>query len=106
MAPDTCAFISQSLNKLMTDRGNARREHLIGVYLHKPTGKFLAQCRVNSKLKHLGLFDYELGGHLVYAAFKAEQIAIAMQDPELPRGIYHGLHIQRCLLLGKLAPIP
>src|SRR5690606_37841375 len=37
---DTCVFVSQTINKFINDRGNARGEWLTGVNWHKQTEKF------------------------------------------------------------------
>jgi|TARA_Y100000310_G_scaffold159223_1_gene158753 hypothetical protein len=40
-----------------THQQNSMNNNGIGVYLHKPTGKWLAQIKVNGIGKHLGLFS-------------------------------------------------
>jgi hypothetical protein len=73
-SPDTCVFISKNLNPFIINRCADRAEYLLGVCLHKPTGKFRAGCsdpfKVNSG--HVGLFNTELEAHLAWQAKKHE----------------------------------
>jgi hypothetical protein len=56
-SPETCLFVSCEINLLLLDRGCHRGDYPQGVVMHKKTGRFQAQCRVNGKNKYLGLFN-------------------------------------------------
>ena len=77
-----CVFVPHEINLFFTDRGNARGEYQIGVSFHKASGKFVAQCAVNSKLQHLGLFDTPEEAFAAYKPFKenlCKQLALKWQ---------------------------
>lgn len=76
--PDTCVFINQAVNKFLTDSKGSRGVWPIGVYFHKGTGKFRAQCWSvdENKQKHLGLFVEAEAAHKAWLTFKLEQAKI------------------------------
>lgn len=53
---NTCVFIPQEINKVLTLRQIDRGIHPVGVYLHRPTGKYRAQISLSGQRFHLGLF--------------------------------------------------
>lgn len=64
---DTCVFVTQNLNKFLTDSGATRGEYMIGVYWNKKAEKFHAKCRDGSdKRVNLGFFNTELEAHLAW----------------------------------------
>lgn len=76
-SPQTCCFVTSSLNKFLTDSAKARGEYLLGVHLSR--GKYMACCSDpfqihtygrNSKKKFLGRFDSEEEAHLSYCICK------------------------------------
>ena len=78
----TCVFVPQEINLFFIDSGNARGEYPLGVGFHKQTGRFVAQCTVNSKLQSLGLFDTPEEAFAVYKPFKenlCKQLALKWQ---------------------------
>ena len=70
--PDTCAFVPQYLNKFLTDSGASRGEYPQGVYFHKASGKFLAQChdKKEGQQVYLGLFGSVEDAHLEWKRYK------------------------------------
>ena len=79
----TCVFVPHEINLFFTDRGNARGEYPVGVYFHKTSGKFVAQCKVNGKRQHLGLFNTPQEAFTVYKPFKenlCKQLALKWKD--------------------------
>ena len=54
---NTCVFVPQEINNFFTEAKVIRGEYPVGVYFHKHTGRFKAQCSVNGKVQHLGLFS-------------------------------------------------
>lgn len=73
-SPHTCVFVPQPLNVLFNDSGRARGEFPLGVDLHKQSGKFRAQLKIDGKVKHLGLFDYADEAHQAYLTAKKENV--------------------------------
>ena len=77
-----CVFVPHEINSFLIDCGNARGEYPIGVSFDKQRGKFKAQCTVNSKPQHLGLFNTPQEAFAVYKPFKenlCKQLALKWQ---------------------------
>ena len=67
---DSCVFIPQGINKVLTKRESMRGEHLIGVHWHNASKAFKAQVsKSKGKQEHLGSFNTEI------EAFNAYKIA-------------------------------
>ena len=85
---NTCVFAPQETNSFFIDCGNVRGEYPVGVYFDKASGKFKAQCAVNGKPKHLGLFNTPQEAFAVYKPFKealCKQLALKWQHEIDPR---------------------
>ena len=88
-----CVFVPQEINLFFTDRGNNRGEYPIGVSFHKQCGKFVACCRVNGKLQHLGCFNTPEEAFSVYKPFKenlCKQLALKWQ-PEIDSRLFESM---------------
>ena len=67
---DSCVFLPQEINKVLTKRESMRGEHLIGVHWSKTNKAFVAQVnKGKGKRENLGYFNTEL------EAFNAYKIA-------------------------------
>ena len=78
-----CVFVPHEINLFFNNHGNARGEYPVGVYFHKASGKFKAQCKVNGKRQHLGLFNTPQEAFAVYKHFKEDlckQLALKWQS--------------------------
>lgn len=89
---DTCVFVTQTVNSFTTDSGAARGGWLIGVNLHKPTGKFLSRCRnpFTKKSDHLGLFTCEQEAHKAWLKRKLElahELAAIQTDQRIAKAL-------------------
>jgi len=73
---DTCCFVPQEVNLLLTKRDNYRGEYPVGVDFNKASGKFKAQLRINSKVKHLGLFPTPEEAFQAYKLAKEAHIKV------------------------------
>ena len=75
--PDACIYVPQSLNAFTIDCGASRGELPIGVCLHKPTGKYMAQCNntITGRHRHLGSFTTPEEAHEAWLNFKLELAA-------------------------------
>lgn len=72
---DTCVFVPQQINALLTKRQNLRGEHPIGTSLNRKSGKFQANCRNgDGRLIYLGLHATPKEAFLVYKTFKESLI--------------------------------
>ena len=87
-SPDTCVFVSQELNKFLTDSLSARGGYPIGVCLRGDIGKFVAQLSIGSK-RYLGCFDTPTEAFQAYKVAKeskAKELAIkytGLVDPRV-----------------------
>ncbi len=73
-SPETCIFVPQTINNLFTKRDNHRGNYPVGVYYKKKNKKYIAQCNVNEKQKHLGCYDTQEEAFQVYKNFKEQYI--------------------------------
>lgn len=83
--PDTCVFVSQELNTLLTLRGNARGDYPLGVTLKKDNGKayLYARCSVYGKRISLGFFNTAQEANNAYKKAKLAHIAdLAANEPD------------------------
>ena len=68
---DSCVFLPQEINKMLTRSTASRGEHLIGVYWHKTNKAFKAQVsRSKGKQKNLGYFATEIEAFNTYKQAK------------------------------------
>ena len=89
---DNCVFVTPMVNSFTTDRGAARGEWLIGVYLNKESEKFLARCNnpFTKKCEYLGCFDCEQEAHNAWAKRKLElahEIAAIQTDERISKAL-------------------
>jgi hypothetical protein len=89
-SPDTCVFVPQALNKLLSACAAARGEHPIGVCWNKRTRKFCAEIGIAGRLKHLGYFTCPHEAHMAWRKAKVRLIRDAAREQDDPR-IYAGL---------------
>ena len=85
-SPDTCIFVTKTINVLFTKRDASRGEYKLGVHFKKRYGKYIARCNVNGKSKHLGCYLTEEEAYLTYKIFKQEHIrtlALEQSDERL-----------------------
>jgi len=96
--PNACVFVSPALNNLLADRAALRGEFPIGVCFHKASGKYVAQCGVNGKRKHLGLFTDPNKAYRAYVIYKYNLIiktAVKQSDIRIKKGLV--LHAQELM---------
>jgi hypothetical protein len=89
----TCVFVPNEINLFFTDSGAARGEHPIGVYFHKRSGKYQAQCWVNGKQKYLGLFNTPESAFNAYKPVKealCKELALKWQ-PEIDPRLFNAM---------------
>ena len=79
-SPDTCVFVSQSINKLFTKRDAARGDLPIGVTYNKKSKKYQAQCAANNKQNHLGFYNTSEEAFNVYKQVKEAYIKKVAND--------------------------
>ncbi len=68
---DSCIFIPNEINLLLTKRTASRGEHVIGVHWHNASKTFVAQVgKSKGKREHLGCFKTELEAFNAYKTAK------------------------------------
>ena len=73
-SPETCCFVPQRVNNLLTDRASKRGKYPIGVFYKKANKKFMAQVQCSGINKYLGLFTTPEDAHAAYVSAKREII--------------------------------
>ena len=89
---ETCVFVTKAVNNFTTDRCSGRGEWLIGVYLHKASGKFMSRCRnpFTKRQEHLGLFTCEEEAHQAWLKRKlelAKELAAIQTDERVAKAL-------------------
>lgn len=82
-SPQTCALVPLEINNLLVFRDSCRGELPQGVSLNKNKKRFIAHVRINSKSKHLGVFDCPQEAHQAYRVAKEAYVkekALEWQD--------------------------
>jgi len=89
----TCCFVPAEVNSLLTKCDKARGEYPVGVYFHKPSGKFTAQLAINRKTKYLGLFPTPEEAFQAYKAAKEACIKAVAEKwkDQLDERVYQAL---------------
>ena len=87
-SPETCAFVLQATNNFVTACDASRGDYPVGVYLHKPTGKYQASCNnhFTGKREHLGYFSTPEEAHEAWRKRKddlAQRVAAKESDPRI-----------------------
>lgn len=73
-SPDTCCFVPQYVNKLLSKRDKMRGEYLVGVTYEKKCSRYIAGMSVFGKHKHIGSFDTEFEAFQAYKKAKEAYI--------------------------------
>jgi len=82
-SPETCVFVTQEINALLTNSKASRGNYPQGVSFDKKTGKYKANCYVNGKSNHIVYSDTPEAASEAYKAFKYKVIAkIANEQSE------------------------
>lgn len=73
-SPATCVFVSPKLNSLLNDCGAARGRYPKGVSYNKEKNKYISQCNIDGKRKHLGCFDSVEEALVAYQEAKSDYV--------------------------------
>lgn len=81
-SPQTCVYVPNYLNILLTDHAAARGDYPLGVCfvtcLAEKPRPYLSTCRAGGKTKHLGYFATPMGVHKAWQLFKIKAIEEAI----------------------------
>ena len=81
-SPNTCLFVSGSINNLIlgdrADCGSIPQ----GVYFDKARGKYHSHCNISGKRKSIGRFNSVLDAEYAYLSFKSDLIKKMAIEPE------------------------
>ena len=80
--PNACLFVSGAINMLLNDQSGERGEYPRGVCFDRHAGKYKANCMINGKKKHLGLFVTVPEAEKAYLTFKSYLIKKVAFDKE------------------------
>lgn len=86
-SPETCVFVSGSINSLLTSRESRLGKYKQGVSLQGR--RFRAHCRSGGNSKHLGYYDTENEAAAVYLNFKSAYVreVAETQEPRVKAGL-------------------
>lgn len=94
-SPDTCCFVPQEINTLLTNRKNHRGGYPIGVGYRTTSRKYYAQFNKNGKREHLGYYDTIEEAFVAYKQTKETYIKEVAQSyfdkGEIAEKVYNAL---------------
>ena len=83
-SPNNCVFVNRQINTLLNKNKSQRGKYPQGVGFNKCANKFQAYCRINGRLKHLGLFDSAEKASIAYKKSKSKYIiSIANEQSDI-----------------------
>ena len=88
--PETCVFVSSSINLLLSKPRKKRSLYPTGVQLDKDRKKFSAYCHIDGKARNLGRFFTEADAARRYREAKSEyvaKLAILQGDMRIRNGL-------------------
>lgn len=83
-SPETCLFVSQSINNLMSYDKETNGAYPKGVTHHKGAGKFAARFGLNGEKKYLGLFETKDIAYQAYKEHKLNHIKAIAENQKEP----------------------
>lgn len=84
--PDTCVFVPQALNGLLTAHGAARGKYPLGVSIQN--NSYVGNVNENGVRRYLGCFPAPLLAHQAWQAAKADAIeAFPTNDPRIRKAL-------------------
>jgi len=94
-SPDTCSFIPNYINVLLTDRANDRGKYPLGVSYEPDRNRYKACLSIHGRVKHIGYFNNPHDAHIAWANAKkkyvSESATLAFWNREIDESIYNSL---------------
>lgn len=69
-SPNTCCLVPKNVNLLFAKRDALRGEYIIGVNYNKRDNVYVAHCKRDGKLWHIGVYNSEYDAFIGYKNFK------------------------------------
>ena len=93
-SPETCVFVPEAINSLLTKRQSCRGDLPIGVHFCSKGKKYIAQCGVSGQRTYLGRFDSPMEAFNTYKAFKEKEIkrVADLYKDRIPYKLYLALY--------------
>ena len=79
-SPETCCFVPQRFNALLTQRGNARGDYPLGVHYNKARKPYKATCHDGTGHVYLGRFCCPYEAHKAWQQKKISVIRHSVRD--------------------------
>lgn len=99
-SPETCCFVTQAVNALLTDSTKSRGLYPQGVGFHKASGRYQAKINLFGKQKHLGLFTNQEEASSAYIRAKSDYI-LEIAEKQTDSRIRNGLIKHAAILRGE-----
>ena len=77
---ENCILVPDWINKLFTKKDASRGDYPVGVSYHKQGKKYQARCRINGKLKSLGLYNTPQEAFNAYKTTKEQEVKRIADD--------------------------
>lgn len=78
--PETCVFVPQQINVMLTHNQRNRGLYPTGVCLYKPTGKYKAAIKIDGVTTHIGYYDTPESAQAAYQTTKLIEIRRQAQN--------------------------
>jgi len=101
---DTCAFVPNELNCLLTYSSKTRGEYPLGVHFDKRGQKFAAQASLNGTRKFLGYSTNAMTAHRAYQVFKIDKFSemIVKYEGLVDSRVISGLELHKQLFIEDI----
>lgn len=93
-SPDTCVYVPQHINKLITDHRLARGEYKIGVSFCRKSKKYIARCwsQISGRREYLGFFATEEEAYEAWLKKKLDSVDFLKSDMDsINKSIYENV---------------
>ena len=98
-SPDTCLFVTPTVNSLLTDSRSARGSCAQGVHYRKDNGKYAARIHRNGIREYLGQYETHDEAYSVFCSAKYDHMCHAAHNESEPIRSAILRHARRFLLL-------
>lgn len=94
-SPNTCTFLPNYINVLLTDRKNDRGNYPLGVSYEPNRNRYKSCISINGKVTHIGYFKTPNEAHIAWANAKKKYVSeiatLAFNNKEINEKVYDSL---------------